>query len=457
MSCDLAIKNVDLMRGDDGTIPVLADLSALNVASWRLMARDASGAILVDLSGAGEPPLEIPVASSETAGKPAGTYGYDLELTLADSTIQTVQRGQLSLIRDITNSDPADPVALTLAPGWPDDVSAVNPLATLNYVDDAIDGAGHATGSALDTHTSDTSNPHNVTAAQVGAATSAEVAAVQSFAIQRANHTGTQAIATVVGLQAGLDGKAPIAHDHDSRYYTEVEIDAMLAGYAPASHTHTFASLTSKPTTLGGYGITDASLYDATTQTSANGFSVTAGTRAFANGFNVAAGYYTFANGFNITTGNYSFANGTNITAANYTFASGRDINIGIYQLALRLHTSNPSLLFGDNAAGFVRAYRELQVGAFDSLNTNQPQAGMIGGWTDSTSATRKGRGTIGAYDTAFREAIRVGTNGSAALLSFFGGSPVAKQSLPAAATDAASTQALANALRTLIINYGLA
>lgn len=30
------------------------------------------------------------------------------------------------------------------------------------------------------------------------------------------------------------------------------------SAYAPASHTHTFASLTSKPTTIGGYGITDA-------------------------------------------------------------------------------------------------------------------------------------------------------------------------------------------------------
>lgn len=104
--------NALLYRGDDATIPVVADLSGLVVTSWRLMARDATGAILFDLSGAGEPPLEIPVAAAETSGKPAGTYDYDLELTLTDATIQTVQRGQLSLIRDITNSDPADPVAL---------------------------------------------------------------------------------------------------------------------------------------------------------------------------------------------------------------------------------------------------------------------------------------------------------------------------------------------------------
>ncbi len=36
-------------------------------------------------------------------------------------------------------------------------------------------------------------------------------AAVQAFSIQRSNHTGTQAISTVTGLQAALDGKQPLA------------------------------------------------------------------------------------------------------------------------------------------------------------------------------------------------------------------------------------------------------
>lgn len=41
--------------------------------------------------------------------------------------------------------------------------------------------------------------------------------------------------------------------------------------------------------------------------------------------------------------------------------------------------------------------------------------------------------------------------------LSFFAAPKVAKQSLPAAATDEATTMALANVIRTLLINYGLA
>lgn len=39
--------------------------------------------------------------------------------------------------------------------------------------------------------------------------------------------------------------------------------DQDLSGYSLTSHTHTFASLTSKPTTLSGYGITDAQPLDA--------------------------------------------------------------------------------------------------------------------------------------------------------------------------------------------------
>jgi hypothetical protein len=38
--------------------------------------------------------------------------------------------------------------------------------------------------------------------------------AAQAFAVQRANHTGTQAISTVDGLQTALDGKAATTHSH---------------------------------------------------------------------------------------------------------------------------------------------------------------------------------------------------------------------------------------------------
>jgi hypothetical protein len=51
---------------------------------------------------------------------------------------------------------------------------------------------------------------------------------------------------------------AALSHTHDDRYYTESESDALLAGKAAASHTHPWGQITGTPTTLSGYGITDA-------------------------------------------------------------------------------------------------------------------------------------------------------------------------------------------------------
>lgn len=59
-------------------------------------------------------------------------------------------------------------------------------------------------GTNLTSHLSNTSNPHNVTAAQVGA--------------------------------------SPTGHTHDDRYYTESEIDTKLTGKANSSHSHNAAT-----------------------------------------------------------------------------------------------------------------------------------------------------------------------------------------------------------------------
>lgn len=51
----------------------------------------------------------------------------------------------------------------------------------------------------------------------------------QLFSIERSNHTGTQAISTVTGLQTALNNKANTTHNHDDRYYTESEVNTLLA------------------------------------------------------------------------------------------------------------------------------------------------------------------------------------------------------------------------------------
>lgn len=60
----------------------------------------------------------------------------------------------------------------------------------------ALPSAGQL--AALSGHVANTSNPHSTTAAQVGADPSGSAAAAQSAAVQRANHTGTQAATTIV-------------------------------------------------------------------------------------------------------------------------------------------------------------------------------------------------------------------------------------------------------------------
>lgn len=48
--------------------------------------------------------------------------------------------------------------------------------------------------------------------------------------LDRANHTGTQAIATVSGLQGELDGKAPLVHEHDASDVTSGEFETPRLG-----------------------------------------------------------------------------------------------------------------------------------------------------------------------------------------------------------------------------------
>jgi len=58
------------------------------------------------------------------------------------------------------------------------------------------------------------------TKAEVDAATSSAATASSAADRARGNHTGTQAIGTVTGLQAALEGKAPTSHTHDASALT---------------------------------------------------------------------------------------------------------------------------------------------------------------------------------------------------------------------------------------------
>lgn len=109
-------------------------------------------------------------------------------------------------------------------------------------------------------------------------------------------------------------------------YATETFVSS---GYSPLGHTHTFASLTSKPTTLSGYGITDAY-----TKTEIDGFSFTtaSNTQTFINkSGNISqwtnnSGYLTGINSSQVTTAlGYTPVN-PNGTNAQYISGDGSKI-----------------------------------------------------------------------------------------------------------------------------------
>lgn len=72
-----------------------------------------------------------------------------------------------------------------------------------------------ADASVVTAHTSNTSNPHSVTKTQVGLSN-----VPNTDATARANHTGTQAISTVTGLQDALNGLALRPVRTESANYT---------------------------------------------------------------------------------------------------------------------------------------------------------------------------------------------------------------------------------------------
>jgi hypothetical protein len=76
--------------------------------------------------------------------------------------------------------------------------------------------------------------------------------------------------------------------------------------------------------------------------------------------------------------------------------------------------------------------------------------------WATVTDASRKARTSFNAWDTAARECIRIEATGAAAMVGFLGAAAVVRQTLGAAATDAGTTQTLANNIRTALINLGL-
>jgi hypothetical protein len=83
---------------------------------------------------------------------------------------------------------------------------------------------------------------------------------------------------------------------------------------------------------------------------------------------------------------------------------------------------------------------------------------GMVFQWLDNLPATRRGRTDVVACDAASNERVgfSVDSSGTQARVSVLGATPIPRATAPPAASDLATAITLVNALRQLMIDFGL-
>jgi hypothetical protein len=139
--------------------------------------------------------------------------------------------------------------------GNADNTSDANkPVSTAQAAADTV--VANAAAAALSSHTGNTSNPHGVTKSQV-ALGNADNTSDANKPVSTATQT---ALDLKQPLDADLTALAALATDSFGRDLLTKTTAASIRTYIGAgtsSFDGVFASLTSKPTTIGGYGITD--------------------------------------------------------------------------------------------------------------------------------------------------------------------------------------------------------
>ncbi len=144
-----------------------------------------------------------------------------------------------------------------------------------------------------------------------------------------------------------------------------------------------------------------------------------------------------------------SIGNGGRFVATNTTASSGTLFGLDV------LATTNAANVTGLRVTAATTSGTAIAIDAVGSIQTS----GTLG-WSDvrmprvlKTLQTQCFESTLSAWqETSRQEASATG-----ARWSCLGATPIVRQTLPAAATDAATTQALANSIRSLLINFGFA
>lgn len=92
----------------------------------------------------------------------------------------------------------------------------------------------------------------------------------------------------------------------------------------------------------------------------------------------------------------------------------------------------------------------QLRLQGDSSTNTVRDIATLEAIWVTTTDASRKGRASLYAYDTAAREGVRVEASGSAPMVGFYGGGAVVKQTVSGSRGGNAALASLLTALASM-------
>lgn len=134
-----------------------------------------------------------------------------IEIIASPGSTDSIPEGNVNKYYTDTRASAAAPVQ---------SVSGKTGTVTLTKSDVGLDNIDNTSDANKPVSTAQAAADSAVQSAAASDAT-AKANTAQAFAIQRSNHTGTQAISTVDGLETVLDGKAPTNHNHTANSITD--------------------------------------------------------------------------------------------------------------------------------------------------------------------------------------------------------------------------------------------
>jgi len=210
-------------------------------------------------------------------------------------------------------------------------------------------------------------------------------------------------------------------------------------------------------------------------QTAVGSIAQVLGNHATAIGRNARAGSFSTAVGSNVGAGiqngqecvivgyaGNTGAGNNEVTVVGPVAGTGSFLGGGATAIGARAYTTAPrhfilSSEFTPPRPAGTKFYLLHQITTSDAVN-GRYAGGMVFQWLDNVPATRRGRTDVVACDAASNErvGVTVDSDGTQPRVSVLGATPIPRTTAPSAATDLATAITLVNALRQLMIDFGL-